>query len=90
MSDTIVMDPSGRLVLPKNARERLNLRGGTRLRLDIVAGHIELTPLGETAQQATRVKSGVTVLARTGAPADAAAAVTTEREAQADRGRRRR
>lgn len=89
MDNTIVMDRAGRLVLPKAARDRLNLRGGARLRLDIVAGHIELTPLGETARQTTRVKGGVTVLARTGQAIDAAAAVAAEREAQTDRGRRR-
>jgi AbrB family looped-hinge helix DNA binding protein len=45
MKDTIQMDASGRLVLPKSARERLNLRGGAQLRADVVAGRIELVPV---------------------------------------------
>jgi bifunctional DNA-binding transcriptional regulator/antitoxin component of YhaV-PrlF toxin-antitoxin module len=87
MKNAIHMDASGRLVLPKIVRDRLNLRGGVRLRADVVAGHIELTPLGDSAEQVTRRKDGITVLTRTGTARDAAAAVAAEREAQADRGK---
>lgn len=89
MTEAIRMDASGRLVLPSALRDRLNLRGSARLRADIVADHIELTPVGDAAQQPARKKGGVTVLARTGAAVDTATAVAAEREAQADRGLRR-
>ena len=40
----LVIDSTGRIVLPSEVRRRLNLRAGSRLRLDIVAERIELTP----------------------------------------------
>src|SRR5580692_4698910 len=45
MNETISMDASGRLVLPKAIRRRLNLSNGAALRVDVVAGRIELTPV---------------------------------------------
>jgi AbrB family looped-hinge helix DNA binding protein len=45
MSITIQMDSSGRLVLPRAVRERLNLTGGVNLQVDVLAGRIELTPV---------------------------------------------
>lgn len=89
MSSTIQMDGSGRLVLPKAVRERLNLRGGVSLRAEVVAGRIELTPVGNNGEAVLTRKAGVTVLKRTGARVDAASAVEAEREAQEERGRRR-
>lgn len=86
MKDTIQMDASGRLVLPKPVRERLNLRGGSRLRAEVVAGRVELVPVASEARPALKKKSGITVLAKTGARADAAAAVAAEREEQEARG----
>ena len=86
MSTTIQMDISGRLVLPKAVRERLNLRAGARLRADVVAGRVELVPVSAEARPALRRKSGLTVLARTGAKVDAATAIAVEREDQAGRG----
>lgn len=80
------MDASGRLVLPKAVRERLNLRAGARLRAEVVAGRVELVPISAEARPALRKKSGITVLARTGTKADAAAAVAAEREDQESRG----
>lgn len=89
MTRTIQMDGSGRLVLPKALREKLNLAGGTSLRADVVAGRIELTPLGDVSAAVLTRKSGVTLLKRTGVAVDAAAAVAAERLAQAERGTRR-
>ena len=40
----LTIDSAGRIVLPSKVRRRLNLRAGSRLRLGIVAGRIELTP----------------------------------------------
>ena len=78
MTRTIQMDGSGRLVLPKALREKLNLAGGTSLRADVVAGRIELTPLGDVSAAVLTRKSGVTVLKRTGAAVDGGA-VAAER-----------
>lgn len=89
MSSAIQIDASGRLVLPKSVRERLNLRAGTRLRAEIVSGHVQLTPIGDIKPPALKKKNGLTVLARTGISSDAAAAVTEERELQAQRALRR-
>ncbi len=50
MSATITLDKAGRLVLPKPIRERLHLRAGAKLRLEVVGEKLELT------QEATAVK----------------------------------
>lgn len=44
MDATLVMDKAGRVVLPKPIRERMQLRTGARLRLEIVGDTLELTP----------------------------------------------
>jgi bifunctional DNA-binding transcriptional regulator/antitoxin component of YhaV-PrlF toxin-antitoxin module len=67
MKGTIRMDASGRLVLPRVLRERLNLRGGMRLRADVVAGHIELVPVVAEVAGVVVKKSGIAVLRRAGA-----------------------
>ena len=90
MNATIQMDASGRLVLPKVLRERLNLRAGASLRASVVAGHIELVPLADAEAPPLLRKGGLTVIAATGRKLDAAAAVAAEREAQAGQGQRRR
>jgi bifunctional DNA-binding transcriptional regulator/antitoxin component of YhaV-PrlF toxin-antitoxin module len=89
MSTTILMDASGRLVLPKVIRERLNLTSGASMRAEVVAGRIELTPVESAGQANLSRKAGITVLKRTGAKADAAAAVSAERDALSERGSRR-
>lgn len=82
------MDRAGRIVLPSEVRKRLNLSSGARLRLEVIAERIELTP--ETEPQPALVrKGGRLVLAATGEPLDAAAAIREERELQARRGDRR-
>jgi AbrB family looped-hinge helix DNA binding protein len=89
MKETIKMDASGRLVLPRALRQRLNLRGGARLRAEVVAGRIELVPVAAEDAAVVMKKGGFAVLKRTGAVADAAAAVAGERAAQESRGLRR-
>jgi AbrB family looped-hinge helix DNA binding protein len=89
MSTTILMDASGRLVLPKAIRERLNLVNGARMRAEVVAGRIELTPVENAGETGLSRKAGITVLKRTGVKADAAAAIAAERDAQAERGSQR-
>lgn len=83
------MDASGRLVLPKVIRERLNLTSGASMRAEVVAGRIELTPVEIVEEKGLSRKGGITVLRRTGTKADAAAAISAEREALAERGSRR-
>ena len=83
------MDANGRLVLPKALRARLNLTGSARLQAEVVAGRIELTPVANVGAAALSRKAGITVLKRTGAKVDAAAAVAAERASQEERGLRR-
>lgn len=89
MSATILIDAAGRLVLPKSVRDSLSLTGGDALRVDVVAGRIELTPVEAGRGPELVRKRGMTVIARTGATVDAARAVAAERHSQGERGRRR-
>lgn len=89
MNATIQIDPSGRLVLPKAIRERLNLHGGSSLRADVVAGRIELTPIANGDAPKLLRKAGMTVIAGSGRKLNVAAAIAAEREAQAERGLKR-
>ena len=89
MTYTIQIDASGRLVLPKAIRERLNLAAGASLRAEVVAGHIELTPTAGAQKTVLTRKGGITVLKRAGTKVDAAAAVAAEREALEERALRR-
>jgi AbrB family looped-hinge helix DNA binding protein len=88
MSQTITIDQAGRIVLPKEVRNRLNLGPGTRLMLDVVAQRIELTPQPQADAELVVTPGKRTVLRPTGKAFDAAAATRAEREAQARRGGR--
>ena len=44
MKHALTIDSAGRIVLPSAVRRALNLSAGSRLRLDVVAQRIELTP----------------------------------------------
>lgn len=54
MPTTITMADTGRIVLPKNIRDRLQLRGGARLKAEVVADRIELTPEADETLQVVR------------------------------------
>ena len=91
MGQSTTIDSAGRIVVPVSVRRRLNLAPGSRLRLEVVAERIELTPEAELeplVRQGTRL-----VLKPSGKPSkkrsDAAAQVRAEREAQARRDARR-
>ena len=87
MSQSTTIDSAGRIVVPVSVRRRLNLAPGSRLRLEVVAERIELTP---EAEPEPLVRQGARlVLKPSGKPSDAAAAVRAEREAQARRDLRR-
>ena len=79
-----MIDQTGRIVLPKEVRRRLNLGPGTRLLLDVVAQRIELTPQPDADLLVTPGKR--TVPRPTGQAFDAAHATRDEREAQVRRG----
>lgn len=87
MGMTAVIDSAGRIVVPASVRRLLNLVQGSRLHMVVVADRIELTP--ETEAQPLMRKGARLVLKPSGKPADAAAQVRAEREAQARRGTRR-
>lgn len=92
ISLSATLDSAGRIVVPASVRRRLNLTPGSRLRLDVVAERIELTP--ESAPEPLARKGARLVLEpssrpKDGKPTDAAAMVRAEREAQARRDLRR-
>lgn len=65
MNSTIQMDQAGRVVLPKQVRERFRLRGGDTLALEIDGEGIHLRP-SKATNRLERI-NGVLVLT-TGAP----------------------
>ena len=82
---SLVIDSTGRIVLPSEVRRRLNLRAGSRLRLDVVAERIELTPEPEGESDLKVSATKRPVLRPTGHAFDAAAATRAERDAQSHR-----
>jgi AbrB family looped-hinge helix DNA binding protein len=87
MTADLTIDSAGRIVLPSAVRRALNLSAGSRLRLDVVAQRIELTPApdADADGELLRRPGMRTVLKPTGQPFDAAAAIRAERDAQARR-----
>jgi len=88
MSSTITIDAAGRFVLPKSMRERLNLHAGSKLKADIVADKIELTPEVEKGVKLVRKGRRLVVTGLEG-PFDAAKAVKAARGEHDDRLARR-
>jgi AbrB family looped-hinge helix DNA binding protein len=82
MTATIRMDKAGRLVLPKDIREHLQLAPGSTLKAEIVGDHVELS------QEVSEVKivreKGLRVIVGWEG-FDAAEAVREARERQLDR-----
>lgn len=85
---TTTLDSTGRVVLPSEVRRRLSLAPGARFSVEVLADRIELT-LEAPAEAAVVRKAGRLVLAASGEPLDAAAAIRAERQTQAARARRR-
>jgi AbrB family looped-hinge helix DNA binding protein len=83
MKTAITIDSAGRVVLPSEARRRLNLRAGSRLLLSIVAERIELTPEPRPDDVLRIAPTRRKVLPPTGQAFDAAAATRDERTRQA-------
>jgi AbrB family looped-hinge helix DNA binding protein len=92
MTLALTVDSAGSIVLPSAVRRQLNLSAGSRLRLDVVAQRIELTPEPDADASAPllAVPGKRTVLRPTGQAFDAAAAVRAERESQAGKNSRKR
>jgi AbrB family looped-hinge helix DNA binding protein len=63
MREIVQIDQAGRLVLPKEMRDRLRIQGGDRLAIELRGNLIELRP--EKGVRLERV-NGVLVLAGTG------------------------
>jgi AbrB family looped-hinge helix DNA binding protein len=85
MSITITLGKAGRLVVPKAMRDNLGLREGSRLKLEIQGGKIEVEP--EADEVDIDLSSGFPVIrpksARKGL--SAVAAIKADREARIDR-----
>ncbi len=79
MTATITIDASGRLVLPRQVREKLPPHAGSKLSLAVIAGKVELTPQAEQLASVVR-KGRRLVIDGIEAPFDAAAAVKSSRE----------
>jgi AbrB family looped-hinge helix DNA binding protein len=77
---TISIDAAGRLILPKAMRDRLHLSAGTRLKADIVADKIELTPVPDANVRIERRGKRLVIVG--GPPFDDDAAIKADREAR--------
>ena len=82
MSTTITLGKAGRIVVPKGMRDLLHLREGSRLRLDVVADKLEVTPEADEISIEKRGKRRVVVGWK---GFDAAKAVTAAREEYLER-----
>lgn len=58
----ITVDAAGRVVIPKQVRDRLHIKPGSTLELDETGGHVELRPVG---REVWVDRSGVRPVART-------------------------
>ena len=83
MKTTIAIDRAGRLVIPKGIRERMHLREGSRLCVELHGDRIELTP-EPTTSKIVRGKDGLRVIAGWEG-FDAGKAVLEARDEQLDR-----
>jgi AbrB family looped-hinge helix DNA binding protein len=80
MSSTISIDNAGRLVLPKAIRDRFKLTGGSKLRIESIGDHFELTPIVEDRETVLTRKNGLLVVPATGEECDAVKAIAASRE----------
>lgn len=76
------MDKAGRIVIPKEVRERIGADETTRFDLEVILDRIELTPKEdlETPRPKLIRKNGRLVIAATGKKFSAAEAIRLDRE----------
>lgn len=85
MSYTISMDKAGRIVIPKEVRERLGADETTQFDLDVVLDRIELKLKGDERPQPKVFKEGrMWVVSTGGEPFDAVASIRALREERLD------
>lgn len=82
MHATVTLDKAGRFVVPKAIRDQLKLRGGSKLRLNVIDDRIELSE-EESEARVLRKRNGLRVVGWEGF--DAAKAVREMREEQVAR-----
>jgi AbrB family looped-hinge helix DNA binding protein len=82
---TVDLDKSGRIVLPKPLRDKLQLEPGAKLEIETSGEEIRLRPLRENAP--LRKKQGVWVF-RSGEPLSAETVEETLREIRTERHKR--
>ena len=70
MSYTISMDKAGRIVIPKEVRERIGADETTKFNLDIILDRIELTPAPSPLKERPKIiqKGKAWVIVGTGKP----------------------
>lgn len=81
MKATVRIDSSGRLVIPRNIREQLHLRSGSRLNLEVKGDGVFLAPLPD--EDARLVKRGGRLVIQSAKPLDdddMRKAIVTDRE----------
>ena len=78
----LTVDSAGRVVLPREVRQQLGLRAGSRLTFGVAAGRIELTPEAVTDPVFGLSPANRAVLRPTGRALDAVAAIRAERGTQ--------
>ncbi len=86
MGATVTIDSSGRLVIPRNIREQLHLRSGSRLNLEISGGGVFLAPLPN--EDARIVKRGGRLVIETSeviSDDDVRKAIVADREERANK-----
>jgi AbrB family looped-hinge helix DNA binding protein len=80
MSSTISIDNAGRLVLPKAIRDRFKLTGGSKLRIEPIGEHLELTPIVEDHETVLTKKKGLLIVPATGEKCDAVESIAASRD----------
>lgn len=83
MTDTVTMDANGCVALPQEVRDALRLPACASFQVAVADGRIELTPVSvEKLSPRLKRKNGRLVVAATGKPFDAVAAINEIRESR--------
>lgn len=85
MKSVITIDAAGRLVLPKGIREKLHLRAGSKLRVELEGGGVSLRPEPDEDKVRVVKKGKRKVLTGIEGPVDAVQAVKADRAARSAR-----